>query len=378
VQNGLARVGADFIRAANDGGLEGVAHVAAHAMVDEASTRINTNLVDPALTRLETNVLLPAKDGLNAVGSGINTLKTPEFWQKVAIGGGCALAAYFVAKFVAGQIEQHYNRPKLDFVDYIAAPTKHKVESEGFNKMVFAPHITKALNGIFHATQTVKELIQNGDAKHQYGRYAFYGPTGSGKRMCAEQLARYALMDFYAVPISELAKLNERQAIVALGDFFNEVGRSKNHAVIYLDNISLLGQKLVEFIEQTAKRDSSFVLIISAPLKPQWANQSGIRVDFEITMNLPQLEERKKVLKLYKERFFGNQRTQLAQAVAENLTDTKLEWMAQQLDGATAAELSGIMKAIQLESTGQGDTNKALELIDNVIDRSKQKYLGIL
>jgi hypothetical protein len=396
------RLGSEIVGAVNnpppgeEGGLKGLSNVVADALVSRAAQKTMEKLITPAVATLKEQakdtvamVKKETKDLGKAAMEAVLGKSDPNeakkeglpLLHKALIGGACLIGGYLITKFVFNQIEEYWNRPRLDF-EFKSAPTNDEVETQGYTKMIFSPEVSKSLNAILQSTLAIKQHIHDGDTNMHYGKYALYGPAGSGKRMFVEQLARYARMDFYSIPVSALAKLADDSAVIAVEDFFkNTVAQSsKNGAVVYIDNVGLLGPKLNAFIAQTERRSSLFVLVIAAPFKPQWMMHSGIVVDFEIEIRLPEVEERKRILKMYKDISMSGRTQQPAvEAVSQELTEEKIATIATELAGASASELAEFMKAVKFEAGLPANLKTGpSEFISHLVERSKRKYQGLI
>lgn len=302
-----------------------------------------------------------------------------------------AVAFWYLARFAANRFEQYMSTPHLDVIVKKASSTT--AGGTLTQQMIFAPTARKRLNTILSMTHAIKQHIKAGTEGVSYRNLLLYGPPGSGKRMFAEQLAHYARMDFYEIPWSSLNKFKDGDTERAIEHFFkHDATQSENGAVVYIDNAQILFNvsnqpmstnvaKLVNaLIEHAEKRSNRFMVVFGIPSQPNFASDAMLVVDDTVEIMRPELAERKKLLRLYKDLYFKPEtiKEETAQAVQKVLDDKTLDGIAGRLHKASAAELAGFMKTLKIESELPTSDGLTSDLIASLEKRSTQRYKELL
>ena len=311
--------------------------------------------------------------------------------KTVLIGGAGLITAWFASKLIWQWIESHYNRPRLDFKVTRAPTTLGGSVHDKPLEVVFEPGVTNRLNSVCQMAALIKNKIKAGDST-TYRNLLLYGPPGSGKRMLAQGLAQYCQMDFYEITASAFIKFKDGDAARAIEEFFEkEVDTATQGAIVFIDNASMIFAKrktsdasvrmVTAFIEQIQKRSDKYMVILSMNTKPTYTDETAVLIDDEIGISRPGLKERKKILDLYRDKFFLKAKgltSELYRTAQEYLSDQKLEDIAIKLDNALPAELHSFMEALKLEASLPSEGAVADEVINRIVSRFSERYQELI
>ena len=360
----MNRVGDELVGIINkpgeDGGFKGVSHALGEGIAGGAGAGLKKNLSDPTGDRV--------KKGYSKLKEDLVKYGKHALW---IIPAGMAL--YYALAIAKNQVEEYLNTPQLDVKMY----RDENTEADGRvarDMMIFSSARSQKLRGVLESTK-------NGKIQSDYFKNVLlYGPPKSGKRMFADRLALYSHMDYCEIPWIELTKDKEG---AALDRFFKkDVMNSKNGVVIYIDNAQMLFSSTTEMdrvistlISHTQKPSTKYLVVFGIPEKPVFNNYNISVVDpyriIEIT--LPAQEERLKLLRLYRDKYFDK----LSEEVQQVLSEEALQDLARTLEGASAGEIAGFMKTLRNDS--QLPTAEGLkEVFDELVDRSQGFHEDLL
>lgn len=311
--------------------------------------------------------------------------------KTVLIGGAGLITAWFASKLIWQWIEGHLNRPRLDFKVTRAPTTLGGSVHDKPLEVVFEPGVTNRLNHVCQMTALIKNKIKTGESS-AFRNLLLYGPPGSGKRKIAEKIAEYCQMEFYEIAASAFIKFKDGDAARAIEDFFaKEVNKTTQGAIVFIDNASMFFTKrknsdasvrmVTAFIEQLQKRSDKYMVILSMPTKPTHTDETAVLIDDEIAISRPGLVERKKILALYRDKFFLSAKglpATLLTSARESLSDEKLEEIARKLSKALPAELYSFMEALRLEASLPSEGVVSPDLIDRIVARWSDKYQELI
>lgn len=368
--DGLIRILKDLNNKAKKDGWKGVVRDTAEDASGGVGRGLKKNLSDPLVKEIKKNVGPIALTGL-------------------AIGGGL-IALWYGAKILNNYYEKHVNKPRLDVV---VTPASQQGLFGTLTRQIIVDEPTRERLNLFLLTNfKVKQSNMTGNEDARFRTALLWGPAGCGKRMFAlEEMARFAHMDFYAVPWSSFQKFKEGEASRAIDEFFkHEVTKSPDGAIIYIDNAQMLfGPTLSAgtmppqyaavrnaLIENLEARSSKFIVIFGMTNKPILAQDSALIVDDVIEISLPKLAERKKILKYYRDLYFNvsSISEETHQAVQRMLDDTALENLAKRLDKASASELASFMNTLKIEASLPTSEGLTPGLVAQLVSRSEHKF----
>ena len=356
------------------------------AVVGEAAEKITTQLINPALDRIDRKIA----EFTPAEGEVDKNIK-----KYLLLGSGAVVgtfAAWYILNFFYGRIQDYLTRPHLDYTKRSFDPTESSMYSK-FRDMVFSPEGRNRLNSLMMSTERMvtAKLQEHDDVP--FRNIVFSGPHGSGKHLFAQELARFARMNFFEIKSSSLVKFKNNEAAVALGDFFKEIGRSSRPAIIYIDNAAVLFSKYVAdnpsdigrmirlFVEKTEKRSNKFMMILGVTEKPAFDSDMSSVIDDVIEFERPGFDERKKILETYRDKLFltaKDVKPEFAALALQYLNDDKIRSLAENLDKFVAADIVSFMKALKDESKLTKSWDLSESLINRVLERTISKYVNNL
>jgi hypothetical protein len=368
--HGLQRIFTDLNTKAQEDGWRGVVRDTAEDASGGVGRGLKKNLSDPLVEEIKKNIRPIALTGL-------------------AIGGGL-IALWYGAKILNNYYEEHINKPRLDVV---VTPAERQGLFGTLTRQIIVDDPTRERLNLFLLTNfKVKQSNMTGNEDARFRTALLWGPAGSGKRMFAlEEMARFAHMDFYAVPWSSFQKFKEGEASRAIDEFFkHEVTKSPDGAIVYIDNAQMLfGPTLAagtmppqyaavrnSIIENLEARSSKFIVIFGMTNKPILAQDTALIVDDVIEISSPKLAERKKILKYYRDLYFnvGSISEETRQAVERMLDDQAIENLARRLDKTSASELASFMNTLKIEASLPTSEGLTPGLVAQLVSRSEHKF----
>ncbi len=401
---GLRTVANEMNDLARDGGLKNVMKTYGKATFEGMSEAFTEKAIDPTIKKVGTKIK-PWGESVSKAFGKVETAVKGFAWKTLAVGVGIIAAGYGLYR-AHKYYEKHINKPRLDVV-------VKKAELNGIMpgskiRRVIAPEETrKRLDKYLLYNLRIKranspENPANGSSYYDgfddmqeayYSNLALIGPHGSGKRMFAQEMAQCARMDYYEVPWSSFNKFKEGEAAQAIELFFKEgVMKSKNGAVIYIDNAQMIFNNsgaegvtsanatsiINALVAATENRSSKYLVIFGMPMRSRFDRGMLLIVDDVLEIPLPELGERKKLLRQYRDLYFTDKSYALSekteQAVETLLNDQELDKIAQRIDKASAAEFAGFMKTLKIESELPASEGLTPGLIKHLIKCSEQRY----
>ena len=377
------RVRDDIVAQVAVDGVSQVFRVGARAGAEGVGQGMNQELVIPAINDIARRVE-PYKENID----GISNFFKGFTWKKTLLVSAGVIALWYGARMVHGYVENYLNKPHLDVV-IKKAPMSGTIGTLR-RQMIFAPATRDRLNVFLKANLAIKQSIMAGSDGATYRNLLLYGPSGSGKRMYAEEVAHFARMDFHPLPWSLFNKFKDGDATRAIEQFFkHDIKKSEeNGAVIFIDNAHILFSNarpagdtvtahiINALVKFTENRSNEFLVIFGMSTKPSLARDTMLIVDDIVEITLPALAERKKLLRNYRDLYFRSSEIS-EEKVTDALTmldDNTLDNLAQRLDKASAAELAAFMKTLKIESELPASDGLTPELIAQLVSRSENRY----
>ncbi len=303
------------------------------------------------------------------------------------------VAAVYGVKVLWNQIERNLNTPKL-IIESSQKSLWQKmtaifIRHDDIPEMIFSPDLKKRLDNIIAATKNIREKIANGQKNVKYRNLILWGPPGTGKTMFAKILALSSGMQYVMMSGASFAQFKEGQGITEMNKLFEWANNSKNGLLIFIDEAeSFLGgrvgsdvtkesyQILNNFLNHTGTRSDKFMIVV-ATNHPEFLDPAmPSRIDDAVEIKLPELDERAKILRLYRDTILldttQNSR-QFVESVKIHFNDEAIDQIAQQTIKFSGRELAGIINAI-ITDAAVTDSGLASEgLIANVVDLAVKK-----
>ncbi|KFW94185.1 ATPase family AAA domain-containing protein 3, partial [Phalacrocorax carbo] len=334
-------------------------------------------------------------------GEGFRAFVTD--WDKVtATVAGLTLLAVGVysaknATAVAGRyIEARLGKPSLvretSRITVLEA-LKHPIKvgkrltskaQDALEGVVLSPQLEARVRDIAIATRNTKKN------KSLYRNILMYGPPGTGKTLFAKKLAVHSGMDYAIMTGGDVAPMG-REGVTAMHKLFDWANTSRRGLLLFVDeadaflrkratNSSLQKMGGIIFLEVTGQWERKRFMLVLASNQPEqfdWAIND--RIDEMVNFDLPQLEERERLVRMYFDRHVlkpateGKQRLKLAQFDYGK----KCSEIARLTEGMSGREISQLAVAWQAAAYASEDGVLTEAMIDarvaDAVQQHKQK-----
>uniref|UniRef100_A0A7N5JVS0 ATPase family AAA domain containing 3A n=1 Tax=Ailuropoda melanoleuca TaxID=9646 RepID=A0A7N5JVS0_AILME len=287
-------------------------------------------------------------------GEGFRAFVTD--WDKVtATVAGLTLLAVGVysaknATSVAGRyIEARLGKPSL------VRETSRITVLEALRHPV-QPSLEARVRDIAIATRNTKRN------RSLYRSILMYGPPGTGKTLFAKKLALHSGMDYAIMTGGDVAPMG-RDGVTAMHKVFDWASTSRRGLLLFVDEADAFLRKratekisedlratLNAFLHRTGQHSSKFMLVLASNQPEQFDWAVNDRIDEMVRFDLPQLEERERLVRMYFDKYIlkpateGKQRLKLAQFDYGK----KCSEIAQLTEGMSGREISQLAVAWQV------------------------------
>lgn len=325
-------------------------------------------------------------------------------WDKVtAAAAGLTLLALGVysaknATGVAGRyIEARLGKPSLvrdtSRITVLEA-AKHPVKvtkrilskpQDALEGVVLSPKLEERVRDIAIATRNTK---QN---RGLYRNILMYGPPGTGKTLFAKKLAMHSGMDYAIMTGGDVAPMG-RDGVTAMHKVFDWANTSKRGLLLFVDEADAFLRKrstekisedlratLNAFLYRTGNQSNKFMLVLASNQPEQFDWAINDRIDEIVHFDLPGLEERERLVRLYFDEYVlkpaseGKQRLKIAQFDYGK----KCSELAKVTKGMSGREISKLGVAWQAAAYASEDGVLTEAMIDarvvDAIQQHKQK-----
>jgi AAA+ superfamily predicted ATPase len=336
--------------------------------------------------------------GLQVFGNGLN-----EVVNVFAV-PGMKVAAYGLTVFAAGlmlkygiplafkMLEIQLMRPKL-IIDSSAKTLWQSLFGKNTSKkeMIFSPNLEDKLHEIVQVTSTIHKKIKNGNTNVAYRNLMLYGPAGTGKTLFATELAKRCGLEYAFMSGSSFSKFKAGEDIEALDQLFAWANKSKG-LLIFIDEAETFLQNrenmdpqsqayllLNNFLNYTGRRSNKFMIVFATNHKNNLDSAMYRRIDDLVEIPLPGKAERVRILNLYKDLILMDKKQNeslFVDSVIAVLTEDKIEIIAEQTKGLSAAELEGIMNAIKTSTDILEPAVITHHLVDRIVAEMVAKHFN--
>ncbi|KAI4502404.1 hypothetical protein M0802_002316 [Mischocyttarus mexicanus] len=343
------------------------AELKAKAKIDRENQDLNLEQIRLKASENRLTVLESIKTAGSVLGTGANALL--QDWDKIlAAAGGLSLLAFGVysakgsTSIAARYIESRLGKPTLvretsrfTVLDTVRHPIQaikklKDKQTDALSGVVLAPKLEERLRDVAIATKNTK---QN---RGMYRNILMHGPPGTGKTMFAKKLAEHSGMDYAIVTGGDLAPLG-KDGVTAIHKVFDWAKTSRKGLLLFIDEADAFLRKrssehisedlramLNAFLYRTGEQSNKFMLVLASNTPEQFDWAVNDRLDEMVEFNLPGIEERERLVRLYFDKFVlqpaieGKKRLKVAQFDYGALC-TKMAKITEGMSGRELAKL---------------------------------------
>lgn len=347
-------------------------------------------------------VLESIEKASTVVGEGFKTFITD--WDKVrstALGltlfAGGIYAAKHSVSITARAIESRIGKPKLlketsrlNIIDLFSHPIKSfqrlrasRRPQDALKDVIFRPTIEEELRDVAIATRNTKMN------RSFYRNFMFYGPPGTGKTLFAKRLAQHSGMDFAMFSGGDVGPMG-RAAVSHIHKIFDWSQTSRRGLLLFIDEAEAflserrsgkvseeLHQVVDAFLNRTGEQSDKYMFVLSTNLPEQIDRAVEDRIDEEIEFEIPSLEERKRLVRLYFDKYVlepastGKRRGMKVDQFDYGAVCDKI---ADMIEGFSGRAISKLAVAWQADAFASAERLLTEEMIMKRVNKSIPRY----
>lgn len=348
-------------------------------------------------------VLESIEKASTVIGQGFRSFITD--WDKVksaALGLTLFATGIYGAKYsvsiTARAIEARIGRPKLlketsrlNMIDFFSQPIKSfqrirdaRRPQDALKEVIFKPTIEEELRDVAIATRNTKMN------KSYYRNFMFYGPPGTGKTLFAKRLAQHSGMDFAMFSGGDVGPLG-RAAVSQIHKIFDWSQTSRRGLLLFIDEAEAflsdrrsgqvseeLHQVVDAFLNRTGEQSDRYMFVLSTNLPEQIDKAVEDRIDEEIEFEIPSLDERKRLVRLYFDKYVlgpaasGKRR---GMRVEEFDYGNVCDKVAEKLEGFSGRAISKLAVAWQADAFASADRTLTQEMLMRRVHKTIPRYM---
>lgn len=237
--------------------------------------------------------------------------------------------------------------------------------------VVLDPQLETRLREIAVSTKNTKSN------KGLFRNLLMYGPPGTGKTLFAKKLAAHSGMDYAILTGGDVAPMG-REGVSAIHKVFDWSQTSRRGLLLFVDEADAFLRKraneqisedlrasLNAFLYRTGEQSNKFMLVLASNKPEQFDYAINDRLDEMVRFALPGLEERKRMVYYYFDKYLiqpGPGRKQIKLDKFDFIA--KCEYLASKTDGFSGREISKLIVACQAGAYAAEDgmlTEKMIE-----------------
>ncbi|KAA8493527.1 ATPase family AAA domain-containing protein 3 [Porphyridium purpureum] len=381
------------------------AHAEAEGRIKEARENRDINRENVLLQAKEyrETVLESIKLTTSSVGSALQTFlgDRQRMTAAVAVLSATALGVYSArssASVMGRFVEARIGKPPL--IRETSRPSlsqllRHPVKSAGAIQAVRNADASHVMKGIVLPAPLEQRLQQIAVATQHarengapYRNLLLHGPPGTGKTLFAKSLAHNVGMHYAILTGGDVAPLG-RDAVTELHKVFDWAEHSRRGLLLFVDEAdaflrSRTSDHMTEetrsalnaFLYRTGENSRRFMVVYASnqPELFDWAATD--RVDEVIEVDLPGLEERKRLVKLYFDKYIRNGSTAKMRIQYGGIDEGDLDLVATRLEHASGRDISKFFIGLQSAAFGSKNAVLTKEMLTSLLDaaiRQKQQ-----
>ena len=330
---------------------------------------------------------------LSLIGGGVNSILNDKDRLAMFVGSATALAAGVYAsregaRFGFRQLEKYIGQPSLIRETSRGSFWKPKSASPSadggggiLGDVVLGDKLQQRVQRLAVTTANTK--------KHSapFRNILFHGPPGTGKTMAAKRLARYSGLEYAIMTGGDVAPLGAN-AVTKIHETFDWASTSRKGLLLFIDEADAFLAKRGSDVVGTESRAalnallyrtgemSRDVALVLATNRPEDLDSAVLdRMDEAIEIGLPDLDARKRMVRLYFDKlivrgvdagddkpaksFFAGlfRRGGAPERPVEvrEVTDADLDAVAAATEGLSGREISKLIAAVQAAAHGSDD-----------------------
>lgn len=220
--------------------------------------------------------------------------------------------------------------------------------------VVLEPNLEMRLREIAVATKNTKSN------KGLFRNLLMHGPPGTGKTLFAKKLAMHSGMDYAILTGGDVAPMG-REGVSAIHKVFDWSSTSRRGLLLFVDEADAFLRKraneqisedlraaLNAFLYRTGEQSNKFMLVLASNQPEQFDYAINDRIDEIVNFNLPGLEERKRMIYHYFDKYLLNAGPGAKQIKLDKFDFVqKCEYLAQKTEGFSGREISKLIVSCQ-------------------------------
>jgi len=331
-------------------------------------------------------ILQGVKDGVTLVGEGMARYldDTEKLRNTALVLTGVAVGVY-TAKTgtgIAGRfLEARLGKPSL-VRDTSRLTLKQAIQHPiASTKRVFGVGVNSedALSGIIlekgldqQLRQVAMSTANTKKNKAPFRHLLLHGPPGTGKTMFARNLAKHSGLEYAILTGGDIAPLG-RDAVTELHKLFDWAKTSRKGVLLFVDEADAFLQSretakisedqrnaLNAFLFRTGTESSDFMMVYASNQPSQFDGAIMDRIDEMISFDLPEPEERKRMIVMYIEKYLLNPPGGTSKKVTTvDIGDEEIDYVVEQTEHFSGRAISKL--AIAWQAAAYGTEGAVLE-----------------
>nr|XP_055238160.1 ATPase family AAA domain-containing protein 3B isoform X2 [Gorilla gorilla gorilla] len=248
--------------------------------------------------------------------------------------------------------------------------------------VVVSPSLEARMRDIAIATRNTKKN------RGLYRHILLYGPPGTGKTLFAKKLALHSGMDYAIMTGGDVAPMG-REGVTAMHKLFDWANTSRRGLLLFMDEADAFLRKrateeiskdlratLNAFLYHMGQHSNKFMLVLASNLPEQFDWAINSRIDVMVHFDLPQQEERERLVRLHfdncvlKPATEGKRRLKLAQFDYGR----KCSEVARLTEGMSGREIAQLAVSWQATAYASKDGILTEAMMDACVQDAVQQY----